>query len=218
MRKDIKLIYGHDPLCGWCYAVIPAFRRFQDTFPDVPIEVVGGGLFSGDRVKPYGEMRDYIPRTFETIQARSGRRASNAFFSMITAPDTGPIASAGPIQAIAQVAAKAPHRAASFAHALQEAHFEEARSMNEAETYDAVTDMLQLPRLDTSAILAADDDDALVRAQYDRARALELNSYPKSLVVDGQDRVLGVIDGIYDPAAFIAAFREIIEGLEQDEG
>lgn len=218
MRDGVKLVYGHDPLCGWCYAIIPAFRRFQDTFPTIPIEVVGGGLFSGDRVQPYANMRSYIPNAFEKIHASTGRRASNAFFSMITASSTGPLASARPIHAIAQVSAIAPERTVSFAHALQEAHFEKAQDMNKIETYNKVTDMLQLPRLNGEAILAANDQEDCVQAQYQRARQLGLSTYPRSLVLDSEENVIGSIDGVYEPSAFIDRFQGILNAAKHVGG
>ncbi len=56
-----ELLYGFDPLCGWCYGVAPAMRRVAADHPDLPVRLVMAGLVSGDRVGPYAAMEGYIP-------------------------------------------------------------------------------------------------------------------------------------------------------------
>ncbi|MBL4874576.1 MAG: hypothetical protein JKY41_14620 [Rhodobacteraceae bacterium] len=34
-QEKSKLIYGHDPLCGWCYGLIPALRHFAAHHPEI---------------------------------------------------------------------------------------------------------------------------------------------------------------------------------------
>lgn len=209
MTTEIKLIYGHDPICGWCYAFIPTLRKFSESYPDTRIELVAGGLISGDRIQPYATMYDYVTNAFARVQQSTGRIGSDAFFSMVQAPETGLVVSAPPTHALMQVEALAPERVVEFAHALQEAHFEQGLSYNYPNTYDSVTDALGLSKLDTDSILAATDDTPLVRQSYARAAALNIRSFPTCLVVDENDHLLGVIDGIYNPEQFIAAFEQI---------
>lgn len=209
MSNSPKVIYGHDPLCGWCYGVIPAFRAFHERHPEVPVEVVGGGLFSGERVQPYQNLREYIPNAFSRVTARTGQVPGEAFLDHIVAPTTGLVQSAPPTHALAQIGKIAPARQAEFAHALQEAHFVRGLDFNKAGTYDTVTDELGLPRLDTDAIVAATDDDPLVAAEYARSRSLGISSYPTVVITDDAGRELGRVDSTYDPEDFVAEFERI---------
>ena len=207
---DLRLIYGHDPICGWCYAGIPAQRALARRFPDLPVELAMGGPFTGDRVVPYPAMEDYINRAFDRIEDRTGRRARAPFFRMIGDPASGDFDSTLPVHAVLQMRALAPDRLADYAHALQEAHYEQGRPFNAPEVFEDVARALGLPVPDGAAAVAATDDDPLIRAEYDRARGMGLVGYPTSFVVDGEDRVLGRIEGIYDPDAFVEAFEAIV--------
>ncbi len=208
--ENIKLIYGHDPLCGWCYAFISALRKFSASYPNVTIELAVGGLFSGDRVQPYSNMFDYITEAFGRVKLKTGRHGSEAFFNMIKAPGTGQIFSAPPNHALLQIQQIAPNKVIEFAHRLQEAHFEDGLSFNDAEIYDKIATELDLPALDIEALLAATDDDFLVRKGYRHTASLGIRSYPTCLVLDQHDRELGVIDSIYDPSNFVEAVTQLL--------
>lgn len=210
MQSKIHLIYGHDALCGWCYAVIPALRAFASKYPQIPIDVVSGGLFSGDRVRPYNTMFNYIEGAFARVKAKTGRHGSDQFFTMINAPDTGLVNSAPPTYALMQLKGLVPDRVVEFAHALQEAHFEQGHSLNDPATYDQVIKSLGLPQIDSQEIVSATDDHPLVQESYARSAALGISSYPTCLVVDEEGNRLGVIDSIYEPAKFMATFDEIV--------
>lgn len=53
----MELIYGMDPLCGWCFGIGPAMRRVMADHPDVPVVPVLGGLVTGERVGPYEQWK-----------------------------------------------------------------------------------------------------------------------------------------------------------------
>ena len=128
------LIYGFDPVCGWCYGMAPAIRAIAAAHPDLEIRLVMPGLVTGDRVGPYALMTDYIRGASVRLRAVTGRAPSEAFFDLIARPGvTGD--STPPAAAIAQVARAAPHRAVPFAHAVIEAHFQEGADLGDPATY-----------------------------------------------------------------------------------
>ena len=55
-----RLIYGFDPLCGWCFGFGPALRALREALPDLEIELRMGGLVTGGRIRPYIESAEYI--------------------------------------------------------------------------------------------------------------------------------------------------------------
>jgi putative protein-disulfide isomerase len=81
-----ELIYGFDPLCGWCYGIVPAVRRVAEDHPEIPIRLVMAGLVSGERVGPYGEMEGYIRGASGRLREVTGRGPTEAFFQLITTP------------------------------------------------------------------------------------------------------------------------------------
>ena len=210
-NTNLKLIYAHDTLCGWCYGFIPALRYFADQHPDVEIEVVPGGLFADASVRPYAEMSDYIKGAEIRLEQITGRKPSTAFHTMINAKK-GPIASSEPpSHAVLQMKSLAPGRATEFAHLLQEAHFGEGKDVNDPATYDNLCALHNFPQLDTVAIQNATSADPLVADSFERCLNLRPNGYPTIFVIDKNDRVVDTIPSIYDPNAFVAQFLKIQE-------
>lgn len=210
MKSYAKLIYGYDSLCGWCYAFIPALHEFSKAFPSVDVEVVPGGLFSDEKVKPYTQMEEYIVQAFTRIEKNTSRfPKSDAFFNMISSPETGLINSAPPTHALMQVKKNSPDKHLEFAHRLQTIHFDEGLSFNNPVTYQTLSRELNISFLDTEAILSATDDTPLVKESYFQAKQLGIRSYPKCLVLDKDDRVLGEIDAIYDAEKFAKEFESL---------
>jgi putative protein-disulfide isomerase len=49
MAQQDTLIYIGDPLCSWCYGIAPDIAKVKAAFPNVPFEMVMGGLRPGGR-------------------------------------------------------------------------------------------------------------------------------------------------------------------------
>ena len=79
----------------------------------------------------------------------TGKRPSQRFFDVIAAPDAPMASSLEPCDAIRQVQDIAPRKALSFAHRLQEMHFEEGRDLNDPRVYAALTYELDVPEIET---------------------------------------------------------------------
>lgn len=194
------LIYGFDPLCGWCYGAIPALRALREAAPDLPIHLVMSGLVTGDRVGPYAEMEGYIRGASENLRKVTGRAPSDAFFELIRTPGVQGN-SAPPSVAIDAVIRARPDAALPFAHAVIEAHFERGADLNDPATYApllaAHAPDVALPNL---------SDPALAEAAWAEGRAMGIRSFPTFAVVRGGRAE--VLPSLYDPDALIDAVRE----------
>lgn len=186
-----ELIYGFDPLCGWCYGIVPAMRRVAEDHPNIPVRLVMAGLVSGDRVGPYADMEGYIRGASARLREVTGRAPSEAFFRLITTPEvegnSGP-----PSVAIAHAAGFAPDRAVDFAHRVIEAHFEQGADLNVPATYAPL-----LREVGVEAPLPDIHDPDLAEAVWEQGRRIGLRSFPTLAVLkDGHARVL---PSEYDP-------------------
>ncbi len=198
-----ELIYGFDPLCGWCYGIAPAMRRVAADHPEVPIRLVMAGLVSGERVGPYAEMEGYIRGASGRLKAVTGRAPTEAFFRLIATPgvqgNSGP-----PSVAIAHAAGLAPERAVEFAHRVIEAHFEEGADLNDAATYGPL-----LREIGVEDALPDIHDARLAEAVWEAGRRIGIRSFPTLAVVrDGQARVL---PSEYRPEALSALVGEAVK-------
>ncbi|WP_299211742.1 hypothetical protein [uncultured Tateyamaria sp.] len=208
--SKIKIIYGHDTLCGWCFGFTPTLDAFAAAHPDVDIDVVPGGLVKGERVGSYADMADYIAQAEVDMTRVTGRAIGQPFRDMLHREDAPLSISAPPSHAILQMKALAPDRTLEFAHAIQDVHFLEGSDLNVAETYDQICATHGFPRLDTDAIVGATEDTSLVAESYALSASLGIQSYPTILVLTNEGKLLGQIDSVYDLKTFEAEFKQIV--------
>ena len=214
-----RLIYGFDPLCGWCFGFVPAMRAFTDGHPDVPVELVLGGLVTGERVGPYREMVPYIRQASERLQAVTGRRPSNAFFDRIGA--SGTIGSSvEPSIVIQDVLDHEPERGLAFAHDVIKAHFEDGADLNDRALYARLFADHGIDR----PIPAFDEAHReRIARRFEGARMLGIDSFPTLIAVRGEGAAgrgegaagrgegaagrgegRGRLPSVYEPDAFVA--------------
>ncbi|WP_421709742.1 hypothetical protein [Algihabitans sp.] len=205
-----RLTYVYDPLCGWCFGFVPTLRAFAETNPEVEIDVVPGGLVTGDRVGPYGNMLGYITGAAPRMTATTGQALGDAFFDMMRQEET-PLSTSAPPSLAALQMQKLTDKAGvlRFVHCLLEAHFINGNDLNRADTYDALCKNLDLPQLDTDAIVGATDMLPPVAASYKKARSLGVSFFPTSVVYDNEGQNRGAITGIYDAKEFQRAFEAL---------
>ncbi len=188
----MELIYGMDPLCGWCFGIGPALARVRADHPDLPVRPVLAGLVTGERVGPYAQMEGYIRNASQRLEAVTGRAPSQAFFEMIRTPGvTGD--SAPPSIAIAAVRKARPDALFDFVLRLTEAHFNEGLDLGDRATYETLFRRMGLE-------MAVPDltDHQAAQEEWRVGRALGLTSFPSLWLFDGATHQQIAVD--YDPA------------------
>ena len=176
-----ELIYGFDPLCGWCYGAVPAVRAARAALPDLPVRLVMSGLVTGARAGPYAEMEGYIRAASARLRAVTGRAPSEAFFDLIRTPGVVG-SSAEPCVAIDAVRREAPEAALDYAHAVIESHFEAGADIMRRTAHEAL-----LARMGLDVALPDLSDPACVEAAFAEGRALGIASFPTlALVREGR--------------------------------
>ncbi|WP_019955895.1 hypothetical protein [Yoonia vestfoldensis] len=188
----MELLYGMDPLCGWCYGIGPAIRRVVADQPGLTVRPVLAGPVTGPRVGPYAEMEGYIREASQRLQAVTGRAPSEAFFDMIRRPGVQGD-SAPPSVAISAVRQAHPDQVLDFALRVTDAHFSIGADLNDPASYHAILGEMGLA-LDLPDL----QDIRVAQAEWQAGRALGLASFPSLwLVQDGVPVPLAVD---YDPA------------------
>ena len=205
--SSTELLYGFDPLCGWCYGLVPALRAVREAHLGLPVRLVMAGLVTGARAGPYAEAEGYIRSASERLRQVTGRAPSAAFFRLIRTPgvrgDSGP-----PCVAIHAVERAAPEAALAFAHAVIEAHFEEGADLNAPGTYAPL-----LARHAPGVALPDLQDPALARAAWAEGRALGIASFPTLIL--RREGAAEVLPSVYDPEALVRLVRD---GLARTPG
>jgi putative protein-disulfide isomerase len=196
-----RLVYGFDPLCGWCFGVVPAMRAVQSALPDLPVHLALPGLVTGDRVGPYHLMTDYIRGASARLQQVTGRAPSPAFFALIGRP--GVIGQSGPPALVLAAARdRDPGRAVTLAHLVIEAHFQDGADLNDPATYPPL-----LAQAGIAMNLPALDADAAQRLWVAEA-GHGITSFP-TLIVERAGRRIR-LPSAYDPDQVVGLVRQAL--------
>lgn len=121
--EDIKLIYGYDPLCGWCYAFSNQIGQVQQRLPNLKIEVVYGGLVVGERVGPIKNHAGYLLQGEQQLFARTGIAFGKQFKDKLLHQGTYVSDSEPPCRAVWVMQKLKPEHAFAFANELPTAHY-----------------------------------------------------------------------------------------------
>jgi putative protein-disulfide isomerase len=199
------LLYGHDPLCGWCYGFIPAMEALTTTLPELEVRLMLGGLVTGDRIGPYADQRKHLTETSARMAELTGQKLGEAFFTKIIGGDVLS-SSLPPSEVLCAVRAAAPAATLAVAHAIQRAHFRDGSDLNDPATYAPILAAhapgVSIPPLDPhmpSPVLAS---------ELASAREQGIQSFPAVLLVDGDSRRM--IQAEYRPDAFVSRVRRAL--------
>ena len=188
------LIYGYDPICGWCYGAAPAVRAAAERFP---VRLAMAGLVVGERVGPAAAMEPYVRQASERLRAVTGRAPSEAFYAWMRSPDAV-AASAPPAVAVHAVQRQRPGAAVAFAHAVTEAHYAEGMDPNDPDAYAPL-----IAEHAPGVALPNIHDPALAEAAFEDGRRLGIRSFPTFLVEEDNGRIVE-LPTLYDPEALVA--------------
>ncbi|GGV57423.1 DsbA family protein [Streptomyces massasporeus] len=181
----MQLAYAFDAYCGWSHGFSPTLREVVSPHPDLSVEVISGGLFTGSRrvpIRAFGYVQGANAQIAELTGARFGEGYDRLIADGSFVMDSE--AAARGVAALRRAAA--PDRMAELAGALQRAFYVDGLSLSEAATYrkvaeeagldtDAVVSTLESPEAHDSA---ADD--------FQRCAELGVTGFPTLLAVDGE--------------------------------
>ena len=177
----MKLVYVFDAYCGWSYGFAPTLTELVRRRPDLDVEVVSGGLFTGSRRVPVREF-GYVEGANAKISELTGADFGPGYAALI-ADGSFVMDSEAAARGVAALRQAAPERIVELTEAVQHAFYVDGRSLSEPETYRRLG---EAAGLDPGAITTSFATGA-VAAQSDFARAAELgvHSYPTLLAMEG---------------------------------
>lgn len=80
----MKIVYLYDALCGWCYGFSPVINKFQEKYKDnLSFEVISGGMITGNRIGPIGEVASYISWAYKDVEKVTGVKFGDEFLNKI---------------------------------------------------------------------------------------------------------------------------------------
>ncbi|MBK3624185.1 DsbA family protein [Streptomyces sp. MBT49] len=179
----MKLIYVFDAYCGWSLGFSGTLREVLARHPELPVDVISGGLFTGERRVP---MRGFAH--IGSANAEIGRQTGARFgepYRRLAAEGSFVMDSEAAARGLAALRHGAPDRAAEFAVALQRAFFHDGRSLSAPGTY---RELAHAAGLDADRVVASFEGPAAraeAEADFARAAALGVGGFPTLLAIDG---------------------------------
>jgi putative protein-disulfide isomerase len=173
----MQLVYVFDAYCGWSHGFSGTLLEIAARRPDLPIEVVSGGLFRGSRRVPIAQF-GYVQGANARITELTGAEFGDPYQRLI-ADGSFVMDSEAAARGFAALREAAPDRAVELAVALQRAFYVDGRSLSDEATYRAVARAAGLPGFPGPAGATA------AQADFDRAAALGVTGFPTLLAVEG---------------------------------
>lgn len=189
-QKNLNLIYVWDAYCGWCYGFSKTLRAFREKHPELPLTILSGGLFTGERKQPLSAY-PYIAEANNRISQLTGAEFGAEYESLL-ADDDFILDSDTAAIGFAALRSFAPERAVYLASAMQQAFYFDGKSLSDPETY---RDIAVAFDLDPEAVIARLKDSAIAEEaakDFIAVGELGVQSYPTLLLQkDGEYFRLG---------------------------
>ncbi len=118
----MKIIYVYDALCGWCYGFSPVMTQFYEKYKhSVDFEVVSGGMITGSRVGPIGQVASYISWAYKEVEKTTKVKFGSDFLDKTLKQGKAIFTSIPPAIALSVFKKLRPKEGIIFAGALQKA-------------------------------------------------------------------------------------------------
>lgn len=130
MSGEKRLVYIHDPLCGWCFGFSPVIRQLHDaTRRRASWEVLAGGMVLGPRVGPVGRLSSFLRAALPRVEGTTGIRFGEAFTRDVLDEGSLVLSSLEPSRALQAVKSLDPDKALGYAAAVQRALYQDGRDV-----------------------------------------------------------------------------------------
>ncbi|MFD5949766.1 DsbA family protein [Streptomyces collinus] len=179
----MKLVYVFDAYCGWSHGFSRTLLDVISHHPDLDVEVVSGGLFTGSRRVPIREF-GYVQGANAKIAELTGAEFGEGYDRLI-ADGSFVMDSEAAARGVAALRHLAPARAAELATALQRVFYVGGLSLSDPAAYRKVAEE---SGLDADAVIDAFEAPSArqaAEADFRRAADLGVTGFPTLLAADG---------------------------------
>ncbi|AZQ44874.1 DsbA family protein [Nonlabens ponticola] len=167
----MKLLYIYDALCGWCYGFSPVIEQFVKD-KGLECEVISGGMITGDRVGPIGEVAAYISTAYKDVEQRSGVKFGKDFLDGTLADGSAIFTSLPAAIAMTIFREYKPEQQLSFASDIQKAIYYHGKKPLETQTYVELAEVVGIDAKEFEQKMT--DDKYLEKAKQDFAISSQL--------------------------------------------
>lgn len=206
-QKELALIYVWDAYCGWCYGFSKSLQAFHENHPELPLIVLSGGLFAGNKKLPIAAF-PHIPEANKRISQLTGAEFGTPYQTLLE-EGTFVMDSEAAAKGLSALRFFASERAYYLASSIQRAFYYEGKSLSDPATYREIA---IANKLDPEAVLARFKDVASTKdahADFKKVQQLGVQSYPALLLQKG-DEFVGLGGGVMTAEKIEARLESVI--------
>lgn len=213
-KETMKLYYVYDGLCGWCYGFSPTMNDFANNHQEeLEIEAVAGGMITGDRIGPIGEVLSFLTKEdFERVETYTGVKYGEQFMNGLLKDGKATFTSIPSAVALAIFKEQKPAKQIAFAGKLLKAVYFDGMEPTDYAAYGELAAEFGLNAADFTTKMEDAKYLALAKKDFQLANDLGVNGFP-TLVLEYQGQRVIMARG-YTPAEqleqqFIAAKEQL---------
>ncbi|WP_294963285.1 DsbA family protein [Sulfurimonas sp.] len=180
------LYYILDPMCSWCYAFAPSWKKLLQNLPShVEIEYIHGGLARHSDVPMPQEMQDMLQNTWKEIEQKVGTKFNYDFWSKCKPRRSTYLACQ------ACVSARAQNKEYEMIQEIQKAYYQDALNPSDRDTLELAASNINLDVEKFSHDLESKEIVNLFEEDLNKRRNLGIRSFP-SLVLKSNNEYFSI--------------------------
>lgn len=186
MTSD-TILYFFDPLCGWCYGFSNVISELHSKYKsEIAFDVISGGMITGDRIGPIGEVAPYIKTAYKTVEDRTGVKFGEKFLVNILEDGKTIFSSIPPSQALMAVKQLQPLKAFEFASTLKKAIYFDGINPNSFEAYLPYVEAIGISKEAFMATVQTQETVDATLDDFDISSRVGITGFPTVLYIRDQ--------------------------------
>jgi putative protein-disulfide isomerase len=210
-QDDMKLIYVYDALCGWCYGFSPVITAFHKNHrEELDFEVLSGGMITGGRIGPIGEVAGYISQAYKDVERATGVTFGQNFLKDILEEGSAIFTSIPPAVALTVFKQHQPRQAVAFAARLQKAIYYDGIAPTDYEAYGQLAAEFGLDASSFVTEMKSNENLQLTREEFQRASGFGVTGFP-TVLLQQNGRIVVLARGYVPLSRLEAAYQQAME-------
>lgn len=208
-EKTMTLIYVYDPLCGWCYGFSPVIQKFYDETAELnEVKVISGGMVTGERTGPIGEVAPYIKNAYLDVESSTGIKFGEAFLKDVLEEGSTIFTSVPPSIALAVFKDLMPEKQLQFAGDIQKAIYYDGVAPEDLQAWSERAAQYGLDQQDFHERLKSERYAQKAREDFLEAQTLGVRGFPTVFVKNG-DHMHLLARGYLDYASLEKNYKDV---------
>ncbi|WP_372738844.1 DsbA family protein [Neptunomonas sp.] len=199
-----KLLYIMDPMCSWCWAFSPTAEAIKQTFPNLAVEFIMGGLAADSDSPMPKEQQKTIRSIWQHIEESTGTKFNYDFWTQCSPRRSTWRA----CRAVIVAEQLSPGSAAQMANAIQQAYYLNAQNPSDSETLIRLAESLGINASDFAPLIDAQSTQQTLQEHMALSRQLNVSGFPALRFLDGE-KVIRLSDGYSKPDRIIKELHQL---------